>query len=88
VDRAWSGVAARNPVPERNRLTLDVTATDRDQEGEVERLAGLGARPVDHGQGDDADRVVLADPKGQRVKRAAGTVAVGSNRPAAGLKVA
>ena len=51
-------------MPERNRLHLDVTATDRDQDEQVQRLVGLGARPVDLGQGDDTDGVMLADPEG------------------------
>ena len=54
-------------VPERkavkNRLHFDVNATDRDQEAEVERLIGLGARRIDIGQG-EVSWVVLADPEG------------------------
>ncbi len=54
-------------VPEdkrtKNRWHLDVNATDRDQDAEVERLIRLGARPVDIGQGDPS-WVVLADPEG------------------------
>jgi len=54
-------------VPEdkavKNRIHLDVNATDRDQTDEVERLLALGARPVDVGQG-DSTWVVLADPEG------------------------
>jgi hypothetical protein len=56
------------PVPDgpktaKNRLHLDVNATDRDQAAELERLLGLGARPVDIGQG-DVSWHVLADPEG------------------------
>jgi catechol 2,3-dioxygenase-like lactoylglutathione lyase family enzyme len=55
------------PVPEpktiKNRLHLDVKATDGDQAAEVERLIAFGARPVDIGQG-DVSWVVLADPEG------------------------
>ncbi len=55
------------PVPEsktiKNRIHLDVRAVDGDQEAEVERLIGLGARHVDIGQG-DVTWVVLADPEG------------------------
>jgi hypothetical protein len=55
-------------VPERksvkNRLHIDVNATDRDQVAELERLLSLGARPVDIGQGDDVSWHVLADPEG------------------------
>ncbi|MBB4687751.1 VOC family protein [Amycolatopsis jiangsuensis] len=54
-------------VPEgragKNRLHLDVNATDREQHEEVDRLVGLGARPADVGQGDES-WVVLADPEG------------------------
>src|SRR3954447_11171752 len=56
------------PVPDgpkttKNRLHLDVNATDRDQAAELERLLALGARPVDIGQG-DVSWHVLADPEG------------------------
>jgi hypothetical protein len=54
-------------VPERktvkNRLHLDVSPTDREQDEEVRRLLDLGARHVDVGQGDES-WVVLADPEG------------------------
>jgi hypothetical protein len=54
-------------VPEsktvKNRLHLDVSPTDREQDEEVRRLLGLGARHADVGQG-DVDWVVLADPEG------------------------
>ena len=55
------------PVPEtkevKNRIHIDVNASDRDQAEEVERLLALGARPADVGQG-DVSWVVLADPEG------------------------
>ena len=55
-------------VPEgktiKNRLHLDVNATDREQADEVRRLLELGARYADVGQGDDMSWVVLADPEG------------------------
>jgi predicted enzyme related to lactoylglutathione lyase len=55
------------PVPEpktlKNRLHIDVNATDRTRDEEVERLVALGARRVDVGQG-DVSWVVLADPEG------------------------
>jgi predicted enzyme related to lactoylglutathione lyase len=55
-------------VPEgkavKNRLHIDVTATDRSQDEEVERLLGLGATRADVGQGPDVTWVVLADPEG------------------------
>ena len=53
-------------VPEsktvKNRLHLDLRPVD--QEYEVQRLTGLGARRVSVGQGDDASWVVMADPDG------------------------
>jgi hypothetical protein len=55
-------------VPEgktvKNRVHLDVNPTDRDQDEEVRRLLGLGARPADVGQGPDVSWVTLADPEG------------------------
>jgi catechol 2,3-dioxygenase-like lactoylglutathione lyase family enzyme len=56
-------VAVPDPTPGRRRLHLDVNATDRDQDAELERLLELGATRVDVGQG-DVDWVVLADPEG------------------------
>src|SRR5215471_723567 len=55
-------------VPEgqtvKNRLPLDVSPTDREQDAEVRRLLGLGARHADVGQTGDESWVVLADPEG------------------------
>ena len=55
-------------VPEgktvKNRLHLDVSPTDREQDEEVRRLLGLGARHADVGQTGDESWVVLADPEG------------------------
>ena len=51
------------PKTTKNRLHLDVNATDRDQDAEVERILALGATRVDIGQG-DVSWVVLADPEG------------------------
>src|SRR5690349_24056737 len=45
----------------KNRLHLDLRPED--QETEVERLVGMGARPVDIGQG-EVPWVLLADPEG------------------------
>ena len=45
----------------KNRLHIDLRPDD--QEAEVERLVGMGARSVDVGQG-DVGWVVLADPEG------------------------
>jgi hypothetical protein len=54
-------------VPEskigKNRLHLDLSPTDREQDEEVRRLLDLGARHADVGQG-GASWVVLADPEG------------------------
>ena len=46
------------------RLHLDVNATDRDQDAELERLLAAGARPVDIGQTGAESWHVLADPEG------------------------
>ena len=51
------------PKTSKNRLHLDVNATDRDQDAEVERILALGATRVDIGQGEQS-WVVLADPEG------------------------
>ncbi len=52
------------PAQGKSRLHIDVSATDRDQDAELERLLGLGARPTDVGQTSDAHWHVLADPEG------------------------
>jgi catechol 2,3-dioxygenase-like lactoylglutathione lyase family enzyme len=46
----------------KNRLHLDLRP--QDQAAEVARLQGLGARPVDIGQGGQISWAVLADPDG------------------------
>jgi hypothetical protein len=46
------------------RLHIDVNATDRDQDAELERLLAAGARPADVGQTDSESWHVLADPEG------------------------
>jgi catechol 2,3-dioxygenase-like lactoylglutathione lyase family enzyme len=46
------------------RLHIDVNATDRDQDAELERLLNLGARPADVGQTGEEPWRVLADPEG------------------------
>ncbi|WP_327351884.1 VOC family protein [Streptomyces sp. NBC_01304] len=55
-------------VPEgktiKNRLHLDVNATDREQDEEVRRLLDLGARHADVGQSGEESWVTLADPEG------------------------
>ena len=59
------------PTPGKPRLHLDLNATDRDQDAELERVLGLGATPADVGQRagrEGADEAVswhvLADPEG------------------------
>jgi predicted enzyme related to lactoylglutathione lyase len=51
------------PKQAKNRIHLDVNATDRDQDEELQRLLALGARQIDIGQG-DVSWHVLADPEG------------------------
>jgi hypothetical protein len=71
------GKSRRGPVPPtltfarvpegkagKNRLHLDLNATDREQEEEVRRLLDLGARHADVGQAGRESWVVLADPEG------------------------
>jgi predicted enzyme related to lactoylglutathione lyase len=55
----------RVPEPKRtkNRLHLDLNATDREQDAELRRLLGLGATLADIGQG-EVSWHVLADPEG------------------------
>ena len=52
------------PTPGKVRLHIDVNATDRDQEAELQRLLQLGATPADVGQTGDEGWHVLADPEG------------------------
>ncbi|QWF82987.1 VOC family protein [Amycolatopsis sp. CA-230715] len=55
-------------VPEgktiKNRLHLDLNATDMEQDEEVRRLLALGARRADVGQTGEESWVCLADPEG------------------------
>jgi catechol 2,3-dioxygenase-like lactoylglutathione lyase family enzyme len=63
IDFRWTGDDQRAG---KNRLHLDVVATDHSQAEELDRLLGLGATEVDIAQG-DADWMtwhVLADPEG------------------------
>jgi catechol 2,3-dioxygenase-like lactoylglutathione lyase family enzyme len=53
---------SRTPVSARDQMHLDLYSDD--QAGEVERLAGLGARFVRHQQDPDDDYVVMTDPEG------------------------
>ena len=50
-----------DPKTGKNRLHFDLNPTD--QQAEVDRIIGLGAKPVDIGQS-DVTWVVLADPEG------------------------
>ena len=56
-------VPASGPKTGKNRLHIDVNPIGCEQDEEVERLVGLGARRVDIGQGQPS-WVVLADPEG------------------------
>src|SRR5262245_1717321 len=59
-------ILSRRDVPEpgKSRLHIDVNATDRDQDAELDRLLKLGARPADIGQTGQEQWHVLADPEG------------------------
>ncbi|GHJ16530.1 MULTISPECIES: VOC family protein [unclassified Micromonospora] len=52
------------PERAKPRLHIDVNATDRDQDAELDRLLKLGARPADVGQTGEESWHVLADPEG------------------------
>lgn len=45
------------------RVHIDINPTDRDQDAELERLLGIGARPADIGQTGDEQWHVLLDPE-------------------------
>jgi hypothetical protein len=53
-----------DPTPGKLRMHIDVNATDRDQDAELERLLELGATRADVGQRGDEGWHVLADPEG------------------------
>lgn len=56
---------ARLHLDESDRTHLDLWVdSPEEQQAEVERLVGLGARRVEWDHPDDADFVVLADPDG------------------------
>lgn len=57
----WLFLAVPDDKVVKNRIHLDFTPDD--QQAEVDRLIGLGARRVDIGQGEQS-WVVLADPEG------------------------
>lgn len=75
-DESWIAIAGDEgsgpllvfqEVPEekvvKNRLHIDVSPRDREQDAEVERIVALGARHIDIGQGEQT-WVVLADIEG------------------------
>jgi predicted enzyme related to lactoylglutathione lyase len=53
-----------DPRPAKLRLHIDVNATDRDQDAELERLYAVGATKADVGQTGKESWHVLADPEG------------------------
>jgi hypothetical protein len=53
-----------DPRTKKPRLHIDLNATDRDQDAELQRLLELGAVPADVGQSGDEGWHVLADPEG------------------------
>jgi hypothetical protein len=55
-----------DPTPGKVRLHIDLNATDRDQDAELERLLGLGATRADVGQDGSQGWHVLADPEGNQ----------------------
>ncbi|MBO8196794.1 VOC family protein [Streptomyces smyrnaeus] len=59
-------ILSRNDEPRNGkpRLHIDVNATDRDQDAELERLLAAGAEPADVGQTGEEPWHVLADPEG------------------------
>ncbi|GAQ55193.1 VOC family protein [Streptomyces acidiscabies] len=50
--------------PVKLRLHIDVSPTDRDQQAELERLLGLGARHAEIGQSGEESWYPLVDPEG------------------------
>ncbi|GAA4716286.1 VOC family protein [Phytohabitans rumicis] len=59
-------VLSQTDEPKAGKLPLhiDVNATDREQDDELERLLAAGARPADIGQTGTESWHVLADPEG------------------------
>ena len=58
----WIFIAVPGEKSVKNRIHLDFKPDD--QQAEVARLVGLGAKQVDIGQSGDESWVVLADPEG------------------------
>src|SRR2546429_10013385 len=59
-------VVVPEPKRNKNRLHLDLNATDREQDAELRRLLDLGASPADVGQG-EVSWHVPADPAGNEL---------------------
>jgi predicted enzyme related to lactoylglutathione lyase len=59
-------ILSRRDEPEKgkSRLHIDVNASDRDQDAELERLLAAGAELADIGQTGEESWHVLADPEG------------------------
>jgi len=53
-----------DPKTVKNRVRLDFTTSASDGHAEIERLLGLGARPVEIGQTGAESWTALADPEG------------------------
>jgi catechol 2,3-dioxygenase-like lactoylglutathione lyase family enzyme len=53
-----------DPRPERLRIHIDLSPTDRDQDAELQRLLAARARPADVGQSGEESWHVLQDPEG------------------------
>ena len=58
----WIFIAVSDDKVVKNRIHLDFKGED--QQAEVDRVIGMGARHVDIGQTGDESWVVLADPEG------------------------
>jgi len=57
----------KEPEKGKSRLHIDVNATGRDQDAELERPLTLGARPADIGRTGEEQWHVLADPEGNEL---------------------
>jgi catechol 2,3-dioxygenase-like lactoylglutathione lyase family enzyme len=57
-------IPSTEPKTTKLRMHIDVRATDRDQDAELQRLLDIGARPADVGQTGEESWHVLADPEG------------------------
>ncbi|HEY4022959.1 MAG TPA: VOC family protein [Pseudonocardiaceae bacterium] len=57
-------VEVPEPKSGKNRLHFDIAPIDSDQDTELARLIGLGAKKADVGAGTGRSWIVLADPEG------------------------